>query len=112
VALSGSNPVRVGRGAPPISLGPLRAVQLIHTVGDGESFAIVPVIQAHGTVIPGEERMAAKVRWAERVGYTVITRDIPASFDPYNAVIRISAGGTEDRQRDYLAHLVFEPGAS
>jgi hypothetical protein len=52
--------------------------------------------------------MAEKIRWAERVRYTILTDDVPASFGPYNAVIRVSERGTEDQQRDYLAHLVFE----
>lgn len=52
--------------------------------------------------------MRAKVQWAERAQYTILTRDVPASFAPYNAVIRISERGTEDRQRDYLAQLELE----
>jgi hypothetical protein len=99
--------VRAGRrGIPPMEMGPLRALQLIETVSDFEPFDIVPVREAFGTVMTPEDRMIAKVRWAERVQYTVLTRDIPLSYAPYNAVIRMS--GTEDRQRDYLAHLVFE----
>lgn len=111
VASDGSVSGRPRRGAPPLPMGPLRALQLIHTLGDSEPLAIVPVIQPLGTAVPPEDRMAAKVRWAERARYTVLTRNVPASFAPYNAVIRISERGTEDRQRDYLAHLVPETEA-
>ncbi|HLJ66355.1 MAG TPA: hypothetical protein VKX16_03225 [Chloroflexota bacterium] len=89
-------------------MGPLRALELIETVGDVEPFTIVPIRQAFGAVTAPADRMTAKVRWAERAEYTILTRDVPARFAPYNAVIRISARGTEDMQRDYLAHLVFE----
>jgi hypothetical protein len=92
-------------------MGPLRALQPIETVGDGEPFTIVPIPQRLGGAVSPGDSMAAKVRWAERAEYTVLTRDVPASFAPYNAVIRISESGTEDRQRDYLAHLVFEEEA-
>ena len=34
------------------------------------------------------------------------------SFAPVNAIIRLSQRGTEDRQRYYLAHLVFEHEAT
>jgi hypothetical protein len=87
----------------------LRALQLIETVGGSQPFRIVPIVQEQGTAMTPADRMAAKVRWAERAEYTVLTPDIPASFAPYNAVIRISERGTEDTQRDYLALLVFEP---
>jgi len=30
---------------------------------------------------------------------------VPSNFAPFNAVIRISESGTEDRKRDYLAEL-------
>jgi len=52
-----------------------------------------------------EDLMAAKVRWAERAEYIVLTRTVPAEFAPYNAIIRVSEAGTEDRDRDYLAEL-------
>ena len=100
------------RGVTPISLGPLRALQPIETVADAGPFTIVPIVQTLGSVGTADDRMAAKVRWAEQARYTILTRDVPASFAPYNAVIRISEGGTEDRQRDYLAYLVFESEAS
>ncbi len=93
-------------------MGPLRALQLIQTVGDSEPLAIVPIVQTLGTAVAPEDRMAAKVRWAERAQYTVLTWDVPTSFAPYNAVIRVSERGTEDRQRDYLAHLVFDQETS
>jgi hypothetical protein len=89
-------------------MGPLRALQLIETVTGGAPFTIVPIVQVLGAVLTPDERMAAKVRWAERAQYTILSRGIPASFAPYNAIIRISERGTEDRQRDYLAHLVYE----
>lgn len=95
------------RRTSPVETGPLRALQLIETVSSMEPFTIVPIIQVQGSVLTPEERMAAKVRWAERACYTILTHDVPRSFAPYNAVIRVSERGTEDRQRDYLAHLVF-----
>ena len=87
---------------------PLRALQLIEAVGDAEPFRIVPITMAAGTAVTPAELMATKVRWAERASYTVLTNDVPASFAPYNAVIRVSERGTEDSQRDYLAHLVLQ----
>lgn len=99
------------REAPASPMGALRALQLIETVGT-EPFTIIPVVHALGSAVAPADRMAAKVRWAERAQYTVLTLDVPASFAPYNALIRILERGTEDRQRDYLAHLVLEPEAS
>lgn len=96
------------RRTTPVPLGPLRALQLIETVGDSEPFAIIPVAHLLGTLVTPGDRMAAMVRWAERIGYSVLSREVPASFGPYNAVIRVSERGTEDRQRDYLAHLVVD----
>jgi hypothetical protein len=89
-------------------MGPLRALQLIETVGDSRPFAIVPVMQALGSAMTPNDRMAAKVRWAEQATYAILTRDVPAAFAPYNTVIRVSERGTEDSQRDYLAHMVFD----
>lgn len=103
-----SAPTRFERDAPPISLGELRSVQCIETVSEDEPFAIVPIVQAVGTVVTPDDRMAAKVRWVERAGYTVLTLDVPVSFAPYNAVIRISERGTEDQQRDYLAYFLSQ----
>lgn len=103
---------RPTRTAAPARTGPLRALQLIEPVGTKEPFTIVPVVQTYGTAVSRDDRMAEKVRWAERAEYIVLTRDIPASFAPFNAVIRVSEYGTEDRERDYLAQLVFEPEVS
>ena len=94
----------VKRGTP----SPLRALQPIETFDIERSDAIVPIVEVCGTAVPAEERMAARVHWAERAGYAVVETVVPVSFRPYNAVIRVSEKGTEDRQRDYLAHLVFE----
>jgi len=95
-------------GASPIPMGPLRGLQLIETIGDAEPFKIVPIIQDLGSAVTPADRVAAKVRWAVRAQYTILTQDVPPSFAPYNAVIRVSRSGTEDKHRDYLAHLVFE----
>jgi hypothetical protein len=86
----------------------LRALQLIETVGDARPVRIAPVVHAQGSVMNANDRMAAKVRWAEQANYAILTRDVPDSFAPYNAVIRVSESGTEDKQRDYLAQLVYE----
>ena len=61
--------------------------------------------QARGSVSTDDEMMAKKVVWATKAGFDVLTNDVPHSFAPYNAVIRISEAGTEDRNRDYLAIL-------
>lgn len=87
-------------------MGPLRAVQLIESVGDVAPFRIVPIMLGQGSAMSANDRMAAKVRWVEQATYTILTRDVPAAFAPYNSVIRVSERGTEDVQRDYLAHLV------
>ena|ERR687885_509769 len=96
----------------PVPIGPLRALQLIEPVGDAEPFDIVPIVQTLGSAVSPADRMAAKVRWAERVEYRILTQNVPASFAPYNAIIQVSERGTEDAQRDYLAHLVFESEVS
>jgi hypothetical protein len=88
-------------GVPPD--GPLRALQLIETVRDGTPFNITPVVSRSGSVVSQEEAMAARVKWATKARYTVLSRDIPKHFAPYNAVIRII--GTEDYRADYLAVL-------
>lgn len=89
-------------------MGPLRALQLIESVEDAAPFTIVPIMQALGSAITPSDRMAAKVRWAENATYSIITRDVPAAFAPFNTVIRVSERGTEDSRRDYLAHMVFD----
>jgi hypothetical protein len=83
--------------------GPLRALQLIETVGDVEPFEIHPVTQSSGSVVSAGEIMTARVKWANRAQYTVLTRNIPERFAPYNAIIRVI--GTEDYRVDYLAQL-------
>ena len=83
--------------------GPLRALQLIETVGEGEPFEIHPVSQRSGSVVSADEIMTARVKWANRAQYTVLTRNVPERFAPYNAVIRVI--GTEDYRVDYLAQL-------
>lgn len=87
---------------------PLRALQLIESVGDVQPFHIVPIMMASGSAVTPADLMATKIRWAERASYTVLTNDVPDSFAPYNAVIRVSERGTEDSRRDYLAHLVLQ----
>lgn len=94
-------------GRTPVSAGPLRALQLIESVGDAGPFTIVPIMQALGSAMTPNDRMSAKVRWAEQATYAILTRDVPAAFAPYNTVIRVSERGTEDSQRDYLAHMVY-----
>lgn len=89
----------------PAANEPLRKLLLIESIGTSAPFAIVPVKQCEGTAMPPQELADAKVQWARRAGYTVITRDVPEMFAPYNAVIRVSDRGTEDLQRDYLAEL-------
>lgn len=96
------------RGAASDSMGPLRALQLIESVGESAPYRIVPVMQQQGSAMSPNDRMAAKVRWAERATYAILSSDVPAAFAPYNTVIRVSERGTEDTQRDYLAHMVVE----
>lgn len=96
------------KGVSPPQAGPLRALRLIESVGDVTPFSIVPVDMAEGAAMAPADRMAAKVRWAERATYAVLTQDVPADFAPYNSVIRVSERGTEDMRRDYLAQLVFD----
>lgn len=89
-----------------MSASPLRARHRIETLGDGEPLTIVPIIQAPGSVSAPGDGMAARVCWAERAQSTRLTRNVLRAFAPYNAIIRISERGTEDRQRDSLAHVV------
>ena len=84
----------------------LRGLQLIQSVGETEPFKIVPVFPPHGAVMSAEEVMAVRIKWAEKAGYSILTQDVPSEFAPYNAVIRVSGAGTEDRNRDYLAQIV------
>jgi hypothetical protein len=86
----------------------LRGLQLIKSVGDSEPFRIVPLFPPHGAVMSPEEVMAVRIKWAEKAGYSVLTKDVPGEFSPYNAVIRVSGTGTEDKNRDYLAHIAEE----
>ena len=86
----------------------IRALQLIESVGNTAPFLIRPISLRQGTAMPAEDVMAAKVKWARRAGYRVLTRNVPADFAPYNAVIQISEKGTEDRNRDYLAVIIDE----
>lgn len=83
----------------------LHSLRAIHTVGPFPPLTIVLMPQNHGSVSTADEMMSKKVDWAKRAGFDVLTEDIPKSFAPYNAVIRISAAGTEDFNRDYLAIL-------
>lgn len=87
---------------PPV--GPLRALRLIETVREVGPLTIAPIEQCTGSAASDEEVMDARVRWANRAKYVVLTRDVPTQFAPYNAVIRVL--GTEDRQTDYLATLL------
>ena len=52
-----------------------------------------------------DELMAAKVKWVSKVTYRIVTQEVPQEFFPYNAVIRLDERGTEDQDRDYLAHI-------
>jgi hypothetical protein len=83
----------------------LQRLQLIKTVGDSQPFRIVPLFPPQGAVMSPEEVMAVRIKWAEKAGYRVLTNDVPGEFAPYNAVIRVSEAGTEDRNRDYLAQI-------
>lgn len=84
----------------------LRALQLIKSVGDAEPYQIAPITQHQGSIRAATDVMAAKVRWADKAGYAVLTRTVPQSFAPFNAIIRVSEIGTEDQDRDYLAQFV------
>jgi len=83
----------------------LKSLQPIKTVETLSPLTIVPAPLSHGLVSTDDELMVKKVEWANRAGFEVLTRDVPASFAPFNAVIRISERGTEDADRDYLAVL-------
>jgi hypothetical protein len=88
-----------------IVAGTLQAIHLIESVGNGEPYNIVLVSHRCGTVMPAEEVMAAKVKWALKAGYTILTKNVPGKFAPFNSVIRVSEAGTEDQNRDYLARI-------
>lgn len=87
----------------------LRRLCTIASVGDEEPYTIVLLRSVDGHVVTADESMAAKVKWAQKAGYRILTRNVPEHFAPYNAVIRISETGTEDRLRDYLAEVVDAP---
>jgi hypothetical protein len=84
----------------------LRSLQPIETVATEEPLSIVPLIVCKGPSSGDDEVMARKVQWANRAHFSVISYNVPVRYAPYNAVIRISAQGTEDQLRDYLAVLV------
>lgn len=90
---------------PPVISGALKRLMLIESVGETEPIQIVPVKQCQGTAMGADESAATKVKWAQKAGYRVVTRNVPDTFAPFNAVIRVSDRGTEDRQRDYLAEF-------
>jgi hypothetical protein len=83
----------------------LQSLQLIETVAADTSSQIIPIRQITGSASTDGEVMARKIQWANKAGFSVVTHDVPSTFAPYNAVIRISESGTEDRKRDYLAEL-------
>lgn len=84
-------------------LGGLRAIELIETIDESEALDIVFVFQSAGSCVGPDEAMEARVKWANKARYRVLTRNIPGKFAPYNAVIRIL--DTEDFRSDYLAVL-------
>ena len=86
--------------------GPLRALQLIETVSEADQSPIGPIMQRSGSAVSPKDAMDARVKWANRVRYVVLTRDVPEQFAPYNAIIRVL--DTEDYRADYLATLVDE----
>jgi hypothetical protein len=83
----------------------LQSLQLIETVAAEGETNIRPIRQITGSASTDGEVMARKIQWANKAGYEVVSVNVPSTFAPYNAVIRIDAGGTEDRNRDYLAQL-------
>lgn len=98
---------RITRVQPtPKATSGLQGLLLIESVGESEPFRIVPVSQCQGTVMSADDAMATKVKWAMKAGFRVLTRSIPSSFAPYNAIIRVSRAGTEDQRRDYLAEII------
>lgn len=60
---------------------------------------------AEGSALSRDEMMNRKIEWATRAEFEVLSTDVPKSYAPFNAVIRIKASGTEDNLRDYLAEL-------
>lgn len=91
--------------SPVLGPGTLVALRQIQSLGERPPFRIVPVYHNQGSAMPAEDLMAARVRWADKAGYSVLTQDVPREFLPYNAVIRVDERGTEDRNRDYLARI-------
>jgi hypothetical protein len=90
----------------PVSESGLQSLVPIETLDDRPQGTIVVRNVTQGPWHEDEELMAQRVQWANRATFTVLDCAVPPSFAPYNAVIRISEAGTEDRQRDYLAVLV------
>ena len=83
----------------------LQSLKLIENIGDSEPYRIIPVVQCQGGAASEEDVMAARVKWANKALFHVLTRDVPPEFAPYNAIIRIRY--TEDRRTDYLA-LIYD----
>ncbi|MGH2447750.1 MAG: hypothetical protein ACRDFS_04000 [Chloroflexota bacterium] len=84
--------------------GALCAIQLIETVGEREPFDIVPAASRFsGNASSASDVMAAKVKWATKAGYVLLTTNVPKHCSPYTAIIRVI--GTEDYMRDYLARF-------
>jgi hypothetical protein len=84
----------------------LTSLKQINTVSTLSPLRIEFTAHARGVASTDDELMARKVLWAHKAGFDVLTTDVPASFAPFNAVIRISHLGTEDFNRDYLAVLL------
>lgn len=87
--------------------GVLVALQAVESISKEKPLRIVLLSHQQGTAMSAEDFMAAKVRWAERAGYAVLSWQVPETFAPYNAIIRVSESGTEDRDRDYLAVITI-----
>lgn len=87
------------------TMGSLHALRLIETLSSTDDLRIVPVPIAEGSALSHDEMMTRKIEWATRAEFEVLSTDVPESYAPFNAVIRIKASGTEDNLRDYLAEL-------
>jgi hypothetical protein len=83
----------------------LIALVPIETVDEAIEGGIIARPICRGPLSEDEEFMSRRVQWANRATFTVLDCEVPGSFAPYNAVIRISAAGTEDIHLDYLAVL-------
>jgi hypothetical protein len=97
--------------SPAVGPGTLVALRQIQPLGDRSPFRIVPVLHYQSTAMPAEDVMAAKVRWAAKAGYSVLTQSVPSEFHPYNALIRVDERGTEDHNLDYLARFIGDTQA-